>query len=79
VRWIRIFSQKYDRPQSDYGILELDLLGIGGRMYQDAHSQYGLVIDRLDRLPPPRIRLLDESAFHREDDGKLILPNPEGP
>lgn len=75
VRWIKIFSEKYDRPQADYGILELDLRGVDGRMYQDIHSEHGLVIDRIERIDPSRIRELNESAYELEQGNGSAVPN----
>lgn len=66
VRWIRIFSEKYGKSQADYGILELNLRGFDGRVYQDIHSEFGLVIDRVDQIDPSRIRKMNESDYELE-------------
>src|SRR5262249_9777281 len=66
VRWIRIFSEKSDKPQGHFSILEVDLSGLDARIYQDAHSQYGVVIDRIHRIPPQRIRVVEESIYTLE-------------
>jgi hypothetical protein len=70
VRWIRIFSEKYNRPQSAYGILSVDLQGIGGRQYQDVHSQHGIVIDRVAGIDPSRIQEMHESMYTLESESK---------
>jgi hypothetical protein len=67
ARWIRLFSEKYDRPQADYGILELNLQGLGGRMYQDIHSEFGLVIDGVDRIAASRIKRVSETDYELEE------------
>lgn len=74
VRWIRIFSERYNRPQADYGILKVDLHGAGGRLYQDIHSEYGLVIDRTTGIEPCRIDEVLPSAYKLEEAGKWGIP-----
>ena len=70
VRWIRIFSEKYNRPQADYGILKLDLQGAEGRMYEDIHSAHGVVIDRTVGIEPCRIGPVPDSAYTLEQAGE---------
>jgi len=55
--WVRIFCNKNQRKPEEYAILRVDLSGLGARVYQDVRSQYGLIVDRIDRIPPDRIRL----------------------
>lgn len=78
VRWISIFSERYRRPPTDYGILELDLRGVGGRLYEDIHTEFGLVIDRIDRIDPSRIREMNESTYTLEQSTGSAIPNLEG-
>jgi hypothetical protein len=36
-----------------WGIVRIDLAGlVGAKVYQDMHSQSGLIIDKTDRIPP---------------------------
>ena len=56
-RWVKIFSGRYSRKPDDYGILRVNLAGLGARVYPDIRSRYGLIVDRIDRIPPDRIRL----------------------
>jgi hypothetical protein len=56
-RWVRIFCQRYSRKPEEYAILRVDLAGLEARVYLDVRSQYGLIVDRFDRIPPERIRL----------------------
>jgi hypothetical protein len=66
VRWVRLFSERYGRAQSEYAVLQVDLRGVGGRVYKDAHSRHGIVIDRIDRIDPGRILVVDESVYTLE-------------
>jgi hypothetical protein len=56
-RWVRIFSRRYNRRPEEYGILRVDLTGLEARVYLDVRSQYGLIVDRFDRIPSERIKL----------------------
>jgi hypothetical protein len=56
-RWVKIFCERYRKKPEEYGILRVDLTGLGARVYQDIRSQYGLIVDRIDRIPADRIRL----------------------
>jgi hypothetical protein len=56
-RWVRIFSQRYNRRPEEYAILRVDLTGLGARVYLDVRSQYGLIVDRFERIPPERVSL----------------------
>jgi hypothetical protein len=56
-RWVRIFSQRYSIKPEEYAILRVDLIGLEARAYLDVRSQYGLIVDRFDRIPPERINL----------------------
>jgi hypothetical protein len=56
-RWVRIFSQRYSKKPEEHVILRVDLTGLGARVYLDVRSQYGLIVDRFDRIPPERIAL----------------------
>ncbi len=67
VRWISILGKASGHALTDYCVLEVNLQGIDGRMYQDAHSQFGLVIDKIDRIPWESLKVVEESAYRRED------------
>jgi hypothetical protein len=67
VRWIKIFGERYKRPQTDYAILRVNLEGLAARIYEDAHSQYGIVIDRTENIPPEnRIQVVDSAEYTLE-------------
>jgi hypothetical protein len=56
-RWVNIFCTRYNRKPEDNGILRVDLTGLTARIYQDVRSEFGLIVDRIDRIPHDRIRL----------------------
>ena len=47
-----------DKMSESFGVIEIDLseLPDGSRVYRDVHSMWGLVIDRLDKIPPAKLR-----------------------
>jgi hypothetical protein len=51
VFWVQTFTERYGEP---FGILRVDLTGLPteGRVYRDAHSHWGIVIDRVVRIDP---------------------------
>jgi hypothetical protein len=50
-------TNRFNHP--DWGILQIDLSGLlDVRVYQDMHSQSGIVIDRIERVPPSLLRPL---------------------
>jgi hypothetical protein len=75
-RFATLLSDNDDVPMADYSILEvrLDDLPSSARIYQDAHSESGIIVDRFNRIPPSSIvrelRFLDGSwiPYRTHDD-----------
>lgn len=61
AEWWRNELSKKNRFEDPYWtIVRIDLDGLEeARIYQDMHSQSGIVIDRIERIPPERITLVD--------------------
>lgn len=60
--WIRHFAEKYGKNACDYVILKVDVKGLpnGTRIYRDAHSQWGIVLDSLDRVEWKNVAVMDD-------------------
>ena len=55
--WRQELSNKNRFNDPHWGILRIDLTELAGaRVHQDMHSQSGLIIDRIDRIPPHLVR-----------------------
>ena len=53
-------TKKAGTNPREYSVLEVDMrLVPGARTHQDLHSKSGIVADRVDRIPPYAIRLVD--------------------
>jgi hypothetical protein len=51
--WRQELSKKNRFIDPHWGIVQIDLAGLSGaRVHQDIHSQSGLIIDKIDRIPP---------------------------
>jgi hypothetical protein len=72
-RWVKIFCERYNQRPDDYAILQVDLAGLGARVYLDVRSRYGLIVDGIDRIPPDRIRF--ERLGQEEDMTFGLTPN----
>jgi len=60
ARWIVEIAKKVGNDPQDYSVLEVDMrLVPGARTHQDLHSNSGIVVDRVDRILPEAIRLVD--------------------
>jgi hypothetical protein len=64
-RWVKIFCERCAKNPEDYAILRVDLAGLAARVYPDVRSRYGLIVDRIDRIPPARIGF--ERSGQKED------------
>jgi hypothetical protein len=53
--WVKNFEDRYSEP---FGILAVDLTELprGARVYRDTHSHWGVVIDRIERILPNKLR-----------------------
>jgi hypothetical protein len=55
--WRQELSKKNRFNDPHWGIVQIDLTGLrGARVHQDMHSKSGLIIDRVDRVPPDLVR-----------------------
>jgi hypothetical protein len=77
-RWVKIFCERYSRKPEEYAILRVDLTGLEARVYRDVRSNYGLVVDGIDRIPPERITLvrLGEEADLASGPGRETASGP---
>lgn len=51
-RWVKLFSQNSNVPESEFSILKIHLSCIPqARVHLDFHSQSGLIVDRIDQIP----------------------------
>jgi len=64
-RWVKIFCGQYSAKPEEYCILRVDLTGLHARVYQDVRSQYGLIVDKIDRIAAEQISF--ERLGHAED------------
>jgi hypothetical protein len=59
--WRDHLSQRNRFNDPSWGILRIDMAGIPeARVYQDKHSQSGLVVDEIDRIPPRLVTVIRE-------------------
>jgi hypothetical protein len=60
ARWVVEIAKKTATDPRGYSVLAVDLrLVPDARIYQDLHSDSGVVVDRVDRIPPAAIQLVD--------------------
>jgi len=56
VWWMNHFSKAFSSPDVHWGIVRIDLSSLKNvRVLQDMHSESGLVVDNIDRIPPELI------------------------
>lgn len=62
TRWRDEFSKKYGVP---FSLIEVDLTNLPqeARLYRDIHSAWGLVVDRVNCIPPSALRLVDDAEL----------------
>jgi hypothetical protein len=51
--WMTTLRQKNNFDDPNWGIIRIDMTGLPAmaRVYQDTHSQSGVIVDRIDRIP----------------------------
>jgi hypothetical protein len=60
ARWIVEVAKKVGNNPRGYSVLEVDVrLVSGARTHQDVHSHSGIIVDRVDRIVPEALRLVD--------------------
>jgi hypothetical protein len=65
IWWQEHLSKRYGEP---FSVLAVDLseLPPGARVYRDTHSHWGIVIDRVERMPPHRLCVVEETCHAKQ-------------
>ncbi len=72
--WVKKHELLYSEP---FAIIRVDLTGLSSmaRVYRDTHSNWGIVIDRIDQIEPRYLREVSHSEITSEP-GKPLEPHP---